>query len=54
MPTCIALANDIFSCDPELLVCYKKVIDDGFSVPFCKGMELEIRRSMEHMKHVTR
>jgi enoyl-CoA hydratase len=54
MSTCVALANDMLSCDPELLVRYKRVIDDGFSVPFGKAMELEIRRSMEHMKHVTR
>jgi enoyl-CoA hydratase len=40
-----ALARDMLSCVPEMLVRYKAIIDDGFALPFGEGMALEKARS---------
>ena len=42
-----ALARDMLSCVPEMLVRYKSIIDDGFALPFGEGMALEKARSTE-------
>ena len=42
-----ALASDMLSCVPEMLVRYKAIIDDGFALPFGEGMALEKARSNE-------
>ena len=42
-----ALAHDMLSCVPEMLVRYKSIIDDGFALPFGEGMALEKARSTE-------
>jgi enoyl-CoA hydratase len=42
-----ALARDMLSCVPEMLVRYKAIIDDGFALPFGEGMQLEQARSRE-------
>jgi enoyl-CoA hydratase len=43
-----ALARDMLSCVPEMLVRYKAIIDDGFALPFGEGMQLEKQRSREY------
>jgi enoyl-CoA hydratase len=53
LPVCRALAADMLSCDPEVLRAYKRVIDDGFAMPFGEGMRLEKQRSRAHAAHVT-
>lgn len=53
LPTCLALAHDMASCVPEVLVQYKRLIDEGYSLPFADAMKLEARRSIEHAKTVT-
>ena len=42
-----ALARDMLSCVPEMLVRYKAIIEDGFALPFGEGMALEKARSTE-------
>jgi enoyl-CoA hydratase len=42
-----ALAGDMLSCVPEMLLRYKSIIDDGFALPFGEGMALEQVRSRE-------
>jgi enoyl-CoA hydratase len=42
-----ALARDMLSCVPEMLLRYKATIDDGFALPFGEGMALEKARSRE-------
>jgi enoyl-CoA hydratase len=42
-----ALACDMLSCVPEMLVRYKSIIDDGFALAFGEGMQLEQARSRE-------
>jgi enoyl-CoA hydratase len=42
-----ALAHDMLSCVPEMLVRYKATIDHGFALPFGEGMALEKTHSRE-------
>lgn len=53
LPTCLALARDMASCVPEVLVQYKRLIDEGYALPFGEAMRLEARRSIEHAASVT-
>ncbi len=42
-----ALAMDMLSALPEMLVRYKAIINEGFALPFGEGMQLEKQRSIE-------
>ena len=53
LPTCLALARDMASCVPEVLPKYKRLIDEGYALPFGEAMRLEARRSIEHASSVT-
>ena len=53
LPTCRALARDMLSCDPEVLVNYKRVIDEGFAATFADGLRLEAEASRRHASAVT-
>ena len=53
LPTCLAIARDMASCVPEVLSKYKRLIDEGYALPFGEAMRLEARRSIEHAKSVT-
>jgi enoyl-CoA hydratase len=53
VPTCIALAQDMLSCDRETVVKYKRLIDDGFGSTLGEALEMERRASAEHAKRVT-
>jgi enoyl-CoA hydratase len=41
LPQARALARDIASADPDFLRTYKKLIDDGFALPFGAALKLE-------------
>jgi len=45
LPQAKALANDMLSVIPEMLVSYKGVIDEGFAQSFGDGMQTEQRRA---------
>jgi enoyl-CoA hydratase len=45
LPTAQALARDIAGIDPAMVRGYKKLIDDGYALPFADGLALEQRRS---------
>ena len=47
LPAARALAGDMLSCLPEMLVRYKAIIDEGFALNFGEGMQLEKTRSRE-------
>ncbi len=42
-----ALALDMLSVIPQMLVDYKKLIDDGFAAAFADGMQLEAERARQ-------
>ena len=45
LPTCRSLADDMASCIPEIMLPYKRVIDDGFAVAYGEGRSLERERN---------
>lgn len=45
LTTAQALARDIASADPTMVRAYKKLIDDGYALPFGEGLALEQQRS---------
>ena len=53
LPACRALAQDMLSCDPDVLRRYKRVIDDGYAATFADGLRIEQARSREHAATVT-
>ena len=53
VPSAVKMAHEMTSCDPVLLKGYKKVIDDGFAMPYGDALKMEIKRSAEHAASVT-
>ena len=53
LPAAQKLAQEMATCDPELLRNYKRIIDDGFATSFGEGLTLEVKRSAEHVEGVT-
>lgn len=52
-PAALKLAADMASCDPALILNYKKTIDEGYASTFGDGLEMEIKRSAEYAESVT-
>jgi enoyl-CoA hydratase/carnithine racemase len=52
MPACRALAEDMLSCEPQTLRGYKRLIDEGFGMPFAQAIAREREASLEHAKRV--
>jgi len=52
LPQARALARDMLSVIPEMLVSYKRVIDDGYAASFGEGMAIEAARAREANVHV--
>lgn len=53
LPSARRLAEDMLSVVPEMLVAYKKLIDDGFAATFGDGLALEAERSIAANRGVT-
>ena len=53
LPSAQALARDVLSCDPKSIRGYKRVIDEGFALPFREALALESRAASRHMESVT-
>lgn len=53
LPTARQLAEDMLSVVPEMLVGYKKLIDEGFAATFGDGLKLEAARSIAANRGVT-
>ena len=52
LPTCRSLAEDIVSCPQDMILKYKKLIDDGFYLTFGDGLELERKTNYEHFQTI--
>ncbi|MGE0335968.1 MAG: enoyl-CoA hydratase [Gammaproteobacteria bacterium] len=48
LPTCQRLAADMASADPAMLVAYKRLIDEGYAMPFGPALEFEGRTAASH------
>ena len=53
LPAAQKLALDMTTADASMVLAYKKLINDGFALPFAEGMALEHRLSVEHNAKVT-
>ena len=53
LPAAIALAADIASADAAFIADYKRLIDDGFGLPFAAALALEEERSTAANARVT-
>jgi enoyl-CoA hydratase len=53
LPTCRAIAADMASCEPRTLRSYKRLINQGYGMPFAEAMASEAKLSIESAKAVT-
>jgi enoyl-CoA hydratase len=53
LPTARAMARDMLSALPDMLPAMKRLIDDGYALPFGEAMALERERSLAHRVQVT-
>jgi enoyl-CoA hydratase len=53
LPICKALASDILSSPGDMIQKYKKLIDDGFHLPFAEGLALEKETHNAHLESLT-
>ena len=53
MPACLALARDILSCHRDMIVKYKRLIDQGGMTTLAEGLALEARMNIEHALTLT-
>jgi enoyl-CoA hydratase len=53
LPTARAMARDMLSALPDMLPAMKRLIDDGYALPFGEAMALERERSLAHRAQVT-
>lgn len=53
LPVCRALAADMLSCVPGLVSRYKRVIDQGYGMPFSEALRMERESSKEHARKLT-
>ena len=52
LATCQALAQDMLSLDPNMLISYKRLLDDGYALPFGPAMALESEVAVAHNQRV--
>ena len=52
LPACYSIAADIISCPQDMIIKYKKLIDDGFHMTLGDGLELERKTNYEHFQTV--
>ena len=53
LPTCLALANDALSCQPQVLRDYKQLIDEGFASTYGDALAHEAEVSGKMMRNVS-
>ena len=53
LPVCEGLARDMQSARHDMVVQYKRVIDEGFAASLGEGLEIELRANRAHAGRVT-
>ena len=53
MPACLKLAEEMASCDPAMLLAYKRLIDDGYGMTFRDAMQHEDRIAKASMQQMS-
>ena len=52
LPAARALARDMLSAPPDMLPAMKRLIDDGYALPFAEALALERERRPAHRVRV--
>jgi enoyl-CoA hydratase len=53
LPTCNALAQNMRSCVPDIMRSYKRLIDEGYGMPYSDAMAHEAKVSLESISGIT-
>lgn len=53
LPTCMKLAEDMASCDPQVITAYKHLIDEGYQMNLEHALEYESGIAKEWAKKIT-
>ena len=53
LPVCKQLAQDMLSCDSEVLKNYKRVIDQGYALTLAEGIQVEATASKQQYQGIT-
>jgi enoyl-CoA hydratase len=53
LATCLKLAEEIASCEPETLNTVKSIIDQGYEATLFEGLRIEAKANKAHMKNVS-
>jgi enoyl-CoA hydratase len=53
LPACRALAKDMLSCVPDVMLAYKRVIDAGYAATLNEGLRIEADASRDHARQLT-
>jgi enoyl-CoA hydratase len=53
LATCRSLAEDMLSCEPDMVPAYKRIIDEGFAETLGEGRRLEAEANRAHASGVT-
>ena len=53
LPCCRGIGQDILSCAPGAVSGYKRMIDEGFAMPYAEARRHEVKRSREHASGVS-
>ncbi len=53
LPTCVALARDMASCDREVLRTYKRVMNAGYATTLREGLQIEADANRRHARRLT-
>ncbi|HVO27858.1 MAG TPA: enoyl-CoA hydratase-related protein [Candidatus Margulisiibacteriota bacterium] len=53
LPACRQLAKDMLSCVPDVMLAYKRVIDEGYATTLGEGLKVESRAARESARALT-
>ena len=53
LPICLKLAEDMASCDPEVISTYKRLIDEGYQMDLAQALEYESGIAKEWARKIT-
>jgi enoyl-CoA hydratase len=53
LPACRQLARDMLSCVPEVMLAYKRVIDEGYATTMAEGLKVESRAARASAQSLT-
>lgn len=53
VPAALKMAHEMATCPPQMIREYKRLIDDGYGMPYAEALKEELKRSKAHAQNVT-